>query len=90
MLGLNEGAYKLYSRLDDHETILELWGGSTKHPDAMFFLSDFTLCEWFEPTSQIVPWIFECASKLNFPVHAYFLARWACKLYEIERGWDNE
>lgn len=79
--------FKLYSRIEDKETILELWEASTKHPDATFFFSDFYLCEYFEPQSQIVPWIFECASKLNFPYHAYSLARWACDLYELSRGW---
>lgn len=82
--------YKLYSRISDHKTILELWGASTKHPDSVFFFSDFKLCEWFEPQNQIVPWLFECASKLSWPVHAYFLARWACQMYETERGWDHE
>lgn len=78
---------KLYSRIEDRETILELWGGSTKHPDSRFFFSKFELCEWFEPQDQIIPWIFECASKLNLPYHAYSLALWACDLYELSRGW---
>lgn len=82
--------YKLYSRLSDHETVLELWGGSTKHPDSMFFFSDFNLSEWFEPEDQIVPWLLECASKMNFPYHAYSLATWACKMYEASRGWKHE
>ena len=88
MLGFGNG-YKLYSRLSDHDTILELWGGSNKHPDSIFYFSDFKLCDWFEPWSQIVPWIFECASKLNFPTHAYFLAKWACEIFETERGWNK-
>lgn len=88
MLGLGNG-YKLYSVIDTHDTILELWGGSTKHPDSVFHFSDFKLCDWFEPNQQIVPWIFECASKLNFPVHAYFLANWACELYRLSRGWKD-
>lgn len=83
-------SYKLYSRISDHETILELWGASTKHPDSIFFFSDFQLSEWFEPEDQIVPWLFECASKLNFPYHAYSLARWACDAYEEMRGWKHE
>jgi hypothetical protein len=29
-----------------------------------------------------VPWIYECASKLNFPYHAYELAKWGTDLYE--------
>ncbi len=33
--------YKLYSRLADRETVLELWGGSTKHPDITFTFSDY-------------------------------------------------
>lgn len=74
--------YKLYSRINDHETILELWGGSTKHPDSIFYFSNFHLSEWFEPEDQIIPWLFECASKLNFPCHAYSLAKWACNAYE--------
>ena len=79
--------HKLYSRLSDHETILELWGGSTKHPDCMFFFSDFKLSEWYEPEDQTIPWIFECASKMNIPFHAYDLAKWACNWYEISKGW---
>lgn len=78
--------YKLYSRINDHETVLELWGASTKHPDSVFYFSNFELCDWFDPQIQVVPWLFECASKLNFPSHAYELAKWACELYEIERG----
>lgn len=74
--------YKLYSRISDHETILELWGASTKHPDSIFYFSDFKICDWFEPQKQIIPWIFECASKMIFPRHAYELARWACDWYE--------
>ena len=47
-----------------------------------------SLCDWFDKNDQIVPWIFECASKLNFPVHAYYLAKWACEIYEGYRGWE--
>ena len=77
--------YKLYSRLSDHETVLELWGGSTKHPDCIFKFSDFTLSDWATAESQIVPWILECASKLSIPYHSYELAKWAVKWFEIER-----
>ena len=35
--------YKLYSRISDHETVLELWGASTKHPDSVFYFSDFKI-----------------------------------------------
>ena len=77
--------YKLYSRVSDHETVLELWGASTKHPDSVFYFSDFKLCAWFDPQEQIIPWVFECASKMNFPVHAYELAKFACRVYEESR-----
>ena len=75
--------YKLYSRISDHETVLELWGASTKHPDSMFFFSDFKLCEWFDPQAQVFQWVLECASKLNFPTHAHDLTLYALELYEL-------
>ena len=78
--------YKLYSRINDHKTILELWGGSTKHPDSIFRFSNFKLSDWATPELQIVPWILECASKLNIPYHSYELAKWAIDLYEMEWG----
>ena len=74
--------YKLYSRISDHDTVLELWGGSTKHPDSMFFFSDFNKCEYFEPHTQIFQWLLECASKLMWPPHARDLAEWAIEMYE--------
>lgn len=74
--------YKLYSRLSDKETVLELWGASTKHPDSVFYFSNFDLSEWFEPEDQIIPWIFNCAGELNIPLHSYFLAKWACNFFE--------
>ncbi len=83
-------SYKLYSRISDHETILELWAASTKHPDSMFFFSDFQLSEWFEPEDQIVPWVYECASKMNFPYHAFSLAQWIGDRYKEQRGWNDQ
>lgn len=80
------GEYKLYSRLSDHDTILELWGGSTKHPDSMFFFSDFQKCEWIDEPLQVFQWILECASKLTLPVHAYYLTEFAMETYRIQRG----
>ena len=80
--------YKLYSRISDHETVLELWGASTKHPDSVFYFSDFKPSGWFDKIDQIVPWILECASKMNWPIHSYELAKWACMIYEAWRSWD--
>ena len=57
--------FKLYSRISDHETVLELWGASTKHPDSVFYFSDFKPSGWFDKVDQVVPWIFECAEVLT-------------------------
>lgn len=78
--------YKLYSRLSDRETILELWGASTKHPDSIFYFSNFILCDWIDSKDQIFQFILECASKLSLPIHAYDLTKWAIENYERERG----
>ena len=78
--------YKLYSRISDKETVLELWGASTKHPDCMFFFSDFKKCEWIDPYYQIFQWILECASKLNLPTHAFELSLYALKIYDASIG----
>lgn len=78
--------YKLYSRLSDGETVLESWGGSTKHPDSIFYFSDFKLSEWFEPEDQIFPWLCECASKYNFPNHSLKLMIWAMEIIKCNDG----
>ena len=75
-------SYKLYSRISDHETILELWGASTKHPDSLFRFSDFTLSDWFPSHRQLFQWILECASKLSFPIHARELTDFALVVWE--------
>lgn len=80
--------YKLYSRLSDHETVLECWGASTKHPDSVFFFSQFETTRWVDKQDQIVPWLLECASKMVWPYHAYDLAQWACNIYKTIRGWN--
>lgn len=80
--------FKLYSRIADHETILECWGSSTKHPDVRFFFSEFEKSKWVESNAYIVPWIYECASKMIFPYHAFQLAEWGSNLYRIDREND--
>jgi len=74
--------YKLYSRIDDHETILECWGASTKHPDSSYHFSAFVLSDWVEPQFQILPWVLECASRLILPSQSYRLTKWILKIYE--------
>lgn len=57
--------------------VLELWGGSTKHPDSVFHFSDFKKVEFLDPETQVFQWLLECASKLTFPFYAKELAEYA-------------
>lgn len=77
------GDYKLYSRLSDKETVLECWGASTKHPDSMFYFSDFEKCSWIPAEEQVAPWILECGSKMSLPYHAMSLGLFALELYRM-------
>lgn len=76
--------YKLYSRISDHETVLECWGASTKHPDSVFLFSKFVTTTLVSKESQIPAWIWECASRMIFPFHSYTLAQFGIELFE---GW---
>lgn len=76
---------KIYSRIKDHETVLELWGASTKHPDSIFYFSEFKKCDYFEPWIQIYQWMLECASKLIWPQHAFDLTEKANYWYTITK-----
>ena len=80
---------KLYSRISDHETVLELWGASTKHPDSIFYFSDFEKCPFINEQAQVFQWMLECASKLNFPFHAYDLATRAVMFHEYYMEYVN-
>ena len=73
---------KLYSRVCDHETVLELWGGSTKHPDSVFNYSKFQkseLCDENHPI-QIFQWIVSCSGQMSFPFHAIKLVNYATNM----------
>lgn len=74
---------KLYSLISNHDTILELWGASTKHPDSRFRFSDFSKVDWIADDLQLMQWGLECASKLTFPFFAKDLAEEALKWYEL-------
>ena len=76
----------LYSNVETKDTILELWGGSTKHPDCRFFFSKFEKSLWADNHQQVFQWLLECASKLNFPFHAYQLMKFAEKYYETDKS----
>lgn len=76
----------LYSNVKTKDTILELWGGSTKHPDSRFFFKDFKKSIWVDEDHQIFQWLLECASKLNFPFHAYQLMKFAENYFETDKN----
>lgn len=83
----------LFSNIKTHETILELWGASTKHPDSRFYFSNFELPKWAVEEEakylQVFQWLLECASKLNFPPHAKNLTKLALAYYDAwEKGGD--
>ena len=77
---------KLYSRISDHETILELWGASTKHPDSVFYFSDFEIPKGFESDLSnpafIYQWLIECASKLTWWIHTRALVDFANESFD--------
>ena len=75
---------ELYSRLSDHETVFEIWGGSTKHPDVTFYFSDFEKSPYADEPSQIFPWLLECASKMVFLHSSWRIANFAMELWHGE------
>ena len=78
---------KLYSRVQDHETVLELWASSTKHPDSVFYFSEFKLSEYCSDYIQVYQWLLECASKLTWVFHARALVEFANEYFDTI--WDN-
>ena len=78
--------YECYKLMDEHgntekDLTLELWGGSTKHPDSKFYFSDFKKNPYIDEKHQIFQWLLECASSLDWPFHAKELAEDALKNY---------
>ena len=77
----------LYSRISDHETVLELWASSTKHPDSVFYFSDFEIPKEFVENNSSNPifiyqWLIECASKLTWWFHTRELVDFANKSFD--------
>ena len=71
----------LYSRLSDHETVFEVWSSSTKHPDVTFYFSDFEKSPFADESSQIFPWLLECASKMALLHSSWRIANFAMELW---------
>ena len=88
-MGLERGArmikiYECYDLMDENgnckkDLTLELWGGSTKHPDSKFYFSEFKKSPYIDEEDQVFQWLLECASKLTWPFHAKELAEYALK-----------
>lgn len=72
---------KVLYKNDEGDYVLELWGGSTKHPDSIFHYEDFQKNPYLDDEVQLFQWICECASKLTFPFHAVALVKWALENY---------
>ncbi len=66
--------YVLYSNVETHETYLEIWGASTKHPDERFRFSDWLENEiseqyrhFYNFNNAWIQWLSYIASIQTFP-----------------------
>lgn len=94
MVGDITSSYWLYSDIETHNTILEFWGGSTKHPD--YIATDnnyeymnkhfgYSLDNGITP-ADLLQWICQQASDTTFCWTATDLIKWfMCLFFEYER-----
>lgn len=74
---------KFYSRIDTRDTYLELWGGSTKHPDLCYSFSDYKDTNSYIYKELLVyQWLLYCASLMFFPSTSYDIAEFAQKYFD--------
>jgi len=64
---------KIYSNLETKDTIFEVWGASTKHPDERRFLQrDKENGKFYpsifinSPDYECFQWVAQCISEMNF------------------------
>ena len=75
--------YECWSVMDENgnsekDWTCELWGGSTKHPDAKFYFKDWgDKTPFIEDKYQIFQWLLWIASKRQWPFHAKKLTEYA-------------
>lgn len=76
--------FKVYSICEDgyKDTVFEVWGGSTKHPDVRRHLSvdkeenRFTKSAWITtPEYEVFQWVCQCISELSFGSY-YLMKKW--------------
>lgn len=79
----------IYSNISTKNTIFEVWGGSTKHPDVRRVLSYDIEENRFTPSAcitteeyKVFQWVVQCISELNFGTYN-LLEDWmeTCKPY---------
>lgn len=69
----------IVEKIDD-DYICELWGASTKHPDANFRYSEWEdKSPYLEDEYQIFQWLLWIASRRQWPFHAKELTEYALK-----------
>ena len=79
---------KLYSDIATRETILETWGASTKHPDAVHkYRADiekghFIESEYAPPEMNCFQWLLYTASVKTWWFHAKEIAQYAIDIYD--------
>ena len=74
---------------EKHGYVCELWAGSTKHPDSVFYFDDFKKSDLFEDEMQVFQWLLEYASKLTWPMHAKALAEQALEEWYPGKDWKQ-
>ena len=82
---------KLYSDIASKETYIELWGGSTKHPDCVYKLSDYInnqIAETYRNAYEtaeiglILQWVLYVASTMLMPYSSYKIAKFAMDYWD--------
>lgn len=81
----------------DDDYVCELWGGSTKHPDSVFYMvgdqenkDHYLLSEYIDLEHQVYQWLLWIASTLDFPFHAKELVDYANEKWYPFRKEESE
>lgn len=72
--------YECYDENNRKDWTCELWGASTKHPDAKFYFSEWEdKTPFIEEGYQVFQWLLWIASRRLWPSHAKEVAEFALK-----------
>ena len=74
--------YKLYCNIDTKDTILESWGASTKHPDSIYYYSDYDNKSELDDSFEFngVQWLAYIASNCLWSFHSISLMKWVLEI----------